>query len=462
MDGRGHLMQQLVKDRTSPESQAATASSFPRWLPDALGILWVVAAGIAVLVPALFHGSYLGPFDILSQFGLSKHAGVAVHNPASQDQIDAIMPWTTLAWTQVHHGQFPLWNPYGGLGTPLAFNFQSAPFGLPAIIGYFAPVQYAFDIGVIVTLIVAGTGTYLFGRVLHLGILGSAMAGTIFELSGSFMGWLGWPLASVMSWSGWLFAAGLLIIQGRHRVRNVAMFAVVLALACYAGQPEILFLLLLGLFVFVVALLAQTARFDRQKPILRPLLDLVLGAVAGGALAAPLLLPGLQIAGATARANSDFNASGLPTHNLLYFIFQGFDGLQISGSYWFGSANGYVETSAYVGVIALVFAAASLAFRTHRREVVALLGVVVVMLAIIFIPLTSLLDHLPGFGKLAWHRGLFVVDFTIAVLAGIGVNATVRANSKRTSARDRCGLRRGRFRLVVPRSYFSWGSSVAH
>ena len=37
------------------------------------------------------------------------------------------------------------------------------------------------------------------------------------------------------------------------------MFAVVLALACYAGQPEILILLLLGLFVFVVVLLAQAA-----------------------------------------------------------------------------------------------------------------------------------------------------------------------------------------------------------
>ena len=124
------------------------------------------------------------------------------------------------------------------------------------------------------------------------------------------------------------------------------MFAVVLSLACYALQPEILILLLLCLFVFVVVLLAQTAWFDRQKLILRPLLYLVLSAVAGVALAAPLLLPGLQIAGETTLAHTPFDtSSGLPTHNLLYFIFQSFDWLQISGSYWFGPANGYVETS---------------------------------------------------------------------------------------------------------------------
>ena len=77
------------------------------------------------------------------------------------------MPLATLASTQVHHGQMPLWNPYGGLGTPLAFNFHSAHFSLQAIIGYFTPVQFAFNLGVIVTLIVAATGTYFFGRVLH-------------------------------------------------------------------------------------------------------------------------------------------------------------------------------------------------------------------------------------------------------------------------------------------------------
>ena len=266
------------------------------WRHDALGVLWVVTAGLALLIPALVHGSHLGPFDLLSQFGLSKRSGVVVHNPYFGDQIEAIGPWTALAWNQVHHGMLPLWNPYGGLGTPLAFNWQSAPFSLPALVGYAVPLQYAYTVGVAVSVIVAGTGAYFLGRVLHLGTVGCVMAGTVFELGGPFVGWLGWPHASVMSWAGWLFAFAILIVRGKNRILGIAFFAVVLAFAIYAGQPEILIILLLALVVFLSVLLAQDARIRGFEAIVRPGAALLIAAAAGGALAAPLVLPGLQLA----------------------------------------------------------------------------------------------------------------------------------------------------------------------
>ena len=43
------------------------------------------------------------------------------------------------------------------------------------------------------------------------------------------MGWLGWPNAAAMSWAGWLFATAILIVRGRHRARDIALFAVFLA-----------------------------------------------------------------------------------------------------------------------------------------------------------------------------------------------------------------------------------------
>jgi len=61
---------------------------------------------------------------------------------------------------------------------PIAFNWQSAPFGLPALVGYVVPLRYAYTVGVIVTLFVAGSGAYFFGRVLRLGVLASTMSGT--------------------------------------------------------------------------------------------------------------------------------------------------------------------------------------------------------------------------------------------------------------------------------------------
>ena len=81
-----------------------------------------------------------------------------------------MIPWSTLAWTQVHHGHLPLWNPYSGLGLPLAFNWQSAVFSLPALIGYLLPLHLAYTAQIIVTLVVAGTGAYALARVLGLGV----------------------------------------------------------------------------------------------------------------------------------------------------------------------------------------------------------------------------------------------------------------------------------------------------
>ena len=282
----GHLVGRFVTTshpiRTEPEGTdvaSGSESRTRRWLPDLLGIAWVVVAAIVVMVPALAHGWSLGPFDQLDRLGLSQHFGSgpapAPHSPQTSDLIREIIPWTTLAWTQVHHGFLPLWNPYSALGAPLAFNWQSAAFSLPSLIGYLVPVRLDFTVQVILTLLIGGTGMYVLARVMRLGVIGAAMAATAFELSGSFMAVLGWPIASVMSWSGWLFVCTILVIRGRHRRRNVALFALVLALAVYAGEPDTLAVLIVALVVFVVVVLGTRARrFAVKEAVWRPVLDI--------------------------------------------------------------------------------------------------------------------------------------------------------------------------------------------
>ena len=222
-------------------------------------VVWLIAAALAVLAPVLAHGSSFGAYDVLSQFGVLRQPGVVVHNLQAGDQSDQIIPWATLAWTQVHHGQLPLWNPYGALGMPLAFNWQTAAFSVPTLVGYLFPLHLAFTVQVIVTLVIAGTGVYALCRVLRLGTLACVFAGTVFELSGPMIGWLGWPHSAVLSWSGWLFAAALLVVRGGHRLRCITFLALAIAAMVYAGQAEVLTLGGLALFVFVVVLLVQRA-----------------------------------------------------------------------------------------------------------------------------------------------------------------------------------------------------------
>jgi hypothetical protein len=375
------------------------------------------------MIPALLHGLSLGEYDWLSSFGLLQHPGVAVHNGFGGDQIGEMIPWTSLAWTQVHHGQLPLWNPYNALGMPLAFNWQSAAFSLPNLIGYLFPLHLMYTVQVMVTLFIAGTGAYVLGRVLGLSVLACALAGTVFELSGPFFVWVGWPIASVVSWSGWLFAATFLIIRGRHQVRDIALFSIAFAFAIYAGEPDTLILIALTLVTFAVVLLAFRVKRGLLE-VMIPLRNLVIAGVAGVFLGAPLLLPGLQLISKSIRntQGSALNAqSALSLKYLLRTAFPWIVGTPLVHEY------------KYIGIIAVVLALLGVAFRLRRPEVAALSAVAVVTGLLVFDPgAIHLVNRLPELHAVRLPRALNFFAFAIAMLSGVGLHVFVRS---RTNAR---------------------------
>ncbi|MGH9919863.1 MAG: hypothetical protein ACRD6W_13495, partial [Nitrososphaerales archaeon] len=389
----------------------------------------MVAAGVLLLLPALLHGASLGPFDWLSGQGLSSRSGVVVHNRQTFDQITEMVPWGALDWTQVHSGHLPLWNPYEALGMPLAFNWQSAPFGLSTLISYLFPLRLAFTVCVVSTIAIAGTGVYVLSRMLRLGVIGAVTAATVFELSGPFVAWLGWPLAGVTAWSGWLFAAALAVVRGRRRVKAITAFALATAAATYAGQPEALVLLAFVLLVFVAALLLLRIRsFGGNGPILRPALDTVVGTVAGAALAAPLLLPGVELLSRSVRTSKAGNQA-LPLGAVIQLTTQGYDGLPVAGSHFFGPSF-YLRTAVYLGVIALalavVGAAVALKYWRARPGLVALLAVLIVATAFVFVPaLDALFGSIPRFGDVLWRREALLMAMAFAVLAGAGADIVI-------------------------------------
>ena len=419
-----------LADREGP--QVRSGLSRRRVLPHAVGVAWVIGAGLLVLAPALRHGLSLGPYDILTSSGLTHAGGVIVRNTVSGDQIAEMIPWSTQAWTQVHHGNIPLWNPLSGLGLPLAFNWQSAVFSLPAVISYLLPLHVAYTAQIIITLVIAGTGAYVLARVLGLGAIGCATAGTVYELSGSFMGWLGWPHAAVMSWAGWLFAVAILIIRGQHRARHVLAFALLFALAVYAGEPEIFAILAVSLVIFVVTILIIIIRVEsNSRRSLRPLIDLSVAVVAGAALSAPLTLPGLQVLSRSTRNSGTLLAQtevgrALPAHDLVHLVVQGYNGLPVAGNQVFGDAV-YTDTAAYVGLIAIALAVLGVVRGWRRPETVGFVVLTVATLAIIYAPpVEAVFVHTPLVQTIDWHRDLMIVGLCVAILAGMGMDVLVR------------------------------------
>ena len=402
-----------------PEVEETTAR--PGWWRDALGLAWTIAAAFVVLLPALRPGFSLGPFDLLSRFGLTRQAGVTVHNAVQADQIQQFVPWTSLAWHQVHSGHLPLWDPYNVLGMPLAFNWQSGVFSIPALVSYLFPVSFAYTAIVLTKLVIAGTGAYVLCRVLRLGPLAAAFGGTAFELSGPMIVHAGWPHTSVTCWAGWILAAGVGLLRQSHRLRNVTMLALSVGFAVYGGHPESLIAVGVAVVVFVAAYMIARARVG-GGPVLGPLRDLVVGAVCGFGLGAPLLFPGVQLALTSVRRNGTgtpaFPISHIP--NLLLVGLQGND----------------FKTAAYVGVVVLALAVVGTRVAWKRPEVPALAAVAVVSaLLTFFSPADSLLHLVPGGRTVAWSRAVMLLGLALAILAAIGLDALVRTTHNRMALR---------------------------
>ena len=167
---------------------------------------------------------------------------------------------------------------------------------------------------------------------------------------------------------------------------------------------------------------------------MRPLVDLVVAGVAGAALGAPLLLPGTQVGGlslrnfrggqvslggpeqggpsAAARTTSSTCCSRASTD------------LPVTGTPWFADRYIYIDTVAYVGVIAVVLAVLALAKRWRDPEVLTFGAITVVMAGLVFAsPLVSFLDHLPfHLGGVLWYRAVAPMALGLAVLAGVGTD----------------------------------------
>jgi hypothetical protein len=387
---------------------------------------------LAYLAPALAHGLLLGPYDILGQVGITAVPHAVVHNPVGSDEIEEFIPWQVLAWRQVHAGHLPLWNPDSLLGLPLAFNFQSAPFSLSVAIGYAVPVRLAHTATVVARLLIAGSGAYVACRVMGLRVLSALTCATIFELSGGLTIWLGSYEAGCLGFMGWVVAASTLVQRGEHRARDVTLLAVALCLLLYSGEPQIA-LLALSSVVVLATVATLVRRGVTRKVRLLALIDHVIAIVAAVALAAPVYLPGMQLALHSARATAP-PVSGLPLYDLTHLIFGDYNGSPTALGGLIGPDNLYVSMI-YVGAIGAVLALLGLWHWRERAEIAAFGVLTILLLVLLFAhPVVVVLSHLPYLRVFRILLATTLLDFGLAMLAGFGCEALLSRPDRR---RDR-------------------------
>ena len=185
-----------------------------------------------------------------------------------------------------------------------------------------------------------GYGSLRTGKVLRLGTLGCVTAAITFELCGPLWGISDgrWPRCGPGE-------AGPLrryssCCGDEEAARQSRLLAVVDRVRHLCGQSRRRSPVRhcrRSIFTLAMLLLRAPA-LGGSGPVIRPVVDLAISAIAGAALAAPLILPGLQLGQGSNRSavGPDLFPKGLPPKDFFHLIFQGFDGLPVLHSQWFG------------------------------------------------------------------------------------------------------------------------------
>lgn len=418
-----------------------------RWLTDGIALVFILLVALAYLSPALKDGLSFGPAQLGSHLSIlttPKDASAPSNDVINGDIITQGVAWNSLDWELVHHGQLPLWNDESGTGLPQFLNFESTPLALPTLIGYLAPLALSFTVTVLVKLLIAGTGAYLVARLLRARPLAATFAAVTTMLSGSFAGWLGWAVSGPLAWTGWVIASAILVYRAPpgRRGRYALLLALVTMFCVFGGFPEAYALMAGSLLVLLIA--TGLAMKATHKSIDGHAIGrLAIGFGAGLLLSSPLWLPGAQIITRSIRSSEGGDA-GLPLHALTLLVAQGYDGLPLATTKFphgtfFGPLD-YFETAAYVGVIALVLAGLCVARAWHRPVVVGFAACVVACALVTYdlnsgAPVQHLITDL-GLGAIALQRILPVLEFAIAVLAGLGLELLLRHWREPTTQRS--------------------------
>ncbi len=327
------------------------------------------------------------------------------------------------------HGHIPWWNPYEGVGAPLAGEMQSGAFFPPTLL-------LAFHQGVLMTQLVieaiTGWSTYFLVRRLRVGRSFSTAAGVAFGLCGTYA-WLAHaPIRPVAFLPLCLIGVERAVDAARDdRPGGWRLLAVALALSILAGFPETT--LIDGLFVtwWAVLRVAGPGRSVWGPVVTR----LAGGGLVGAALAAPLLvafadyLPYGFVGGHSgAVAHASLPSAGLVTLILPYSLGPIF-GFHLPA----GVPDTITGTWAYVGgflsVTTIAMALVGVIGRRQRLLRIGLGGWIVVCLlrSFGFPPVVHLMAAVPGVRITAFYRYSDPSwELAVVVLAALGLDDVAR------------------------------------
>ncbi|MBU0618992.1 YfhO family protein [Patescibacteria group bacterium] len=334
------------------------------------------------------------------------------------DPVRQIYPYKQLVINQWKAGQVPSWNPYILAGMPLAASWQAGAFYPFNLVFLVLPFKLAWTVFIGLQPFLAALFMFFYLKNQRFKQLNCWLIALSWAFSGFMMAWLTW--GNIGHTALWLPLILLSIDKKRYSV-----FIFALASAILAGHTQVAFyvsifsILYLGFNVFVKKISSKT------------LIRFVLSGLIVACLTLPQWGPSLKLAQLSGR-QSDLPNKGkldwfLPGVHLTQLIAPDFFGNPATQNYW-GVWN-YAEFVSYIGIAGLLLAIYGLFFSQDKNRHFFSLTALLTLILATSNPISRLFLNVPFVGTFQPSRFVYLLDFSLLLLAGYGFQAFLTKGS---------------------------------
>jgi len=337
----------------------------------------------------------------------------------------AIVPWRKAVRDSIKQGRVPLLNRFILSGDPLLGSLQPAPFYPGTFIGFLLPLATAWTFNGAFALFLAALFSFLLAREMEVREPCALFSGAVAMLAGFVAFWCEWPLGAAFSTFPLLVLGLRRIARGEPRGFSISVAAWLLLLL--AGHPEsIVHVTASAGLVFLVETL-------RARNVVRPAARASAAGVLALMLAAPMLLPFLEVLpetteSGTRAAQYAHVKKSLPVAEAAR---------SAVGAVWPGAHGSMWSPSdplpprfpdaakAFVGGLAFALAWVGAASRRKDAWILGALALLCFSVAMGVPVVTDALSRLPLFDVALNARLVAITALAMAVMAGMGLEALI-------------------------------------
>ena len=350
-----------------------------------------------------------------------------IKNPLVTDPILQGYPWRYLVVKNIKLENFPLWNPYSFSGQPLLANIQSAPLQLLNLIFFLLPFKWAWSAQVIIPSLLTSIFMFLFLRNRFLSPVASTFGALILPFSGFFIAWLTWGtiVATVMWLPLILFCLDKTFAQKNFWYFLLLLLAITQTIL--SGHWQAAF------YVFLASGFYLTGKILNTKNLQATIIS-ILAIFLGILIVSFQILPSLEFIKYSARGiDQGFSATRedwfLPPQHLIQLIAPDFFGNPTTYNYW-GIWN-YGEFVSFLGIIPLSLALLAL-IKLPKQSGFFLILALGSLIFTLKSPISQIpyITNVPLLSTMQPSRIIFLLDFSLAALAAIGLDLFLKEKSR--------------------------------